>query len=633
MKYFTFNAYAMRVLQLSVFLLLGLQLINAQQSSILDKELSITFNNENLATALTKIEKKAGCVFSYTPSSLKIARKLNKSYTAVSLRELLNDVLVAHSIYYRLRGTTIHIQSKAKKGKVQGAIKTSDGSPAAFVSVLLKGTTFGSSSNENGYFSFYAPEGEYIMTTSSMGLKEQSQTVSIISGVDTQVNFLLKETAESLQEVVVNGNIRKKYAIRNPSKSLRLDNKLIDIPQNIQVISGDVLLDQGIMNIREGISRNVSGVMFTGGWEAYTTISMRGFNLPFFRNGLNMDLPYGPLTEDMVNVESVEFIKGPGGFMISSGEPGGFYNVTTKKPSKNKVREISLSIASFNTYRASADFGGTFDKAGNVQYRINGMYQQNETHRKFEKGDRFSINPSLRFLVSDKTTITTEFGIQKSNIMVGSNGVTVPVGHDFKSLDRNASHIDKDFPSTEFKQWSSLVNLEHHFNDNWKLNLNGFYMQLEQEGDFFWGTTLEKNGDVLREMTLWDGLGATVQLQANLNGKFTTGAINHKILVATEFKETDTYGNVGQSAIVDITPFNVFKPVYGNAVYPSFDRSIPIQDRDDTWGGYTKTKSMYLQDELNLIKDKLKITFAGRYTEIQETGIGNDPKFDHKNHP
>ena len=41
----------------------------------------------------------------------------------------------------------------------------------------------------------------------------------------------------------------------------------------------------------------------------------------------------GPLTEDMSMVERIEFVKGPAGFMLANGDPSGFYNVVTKKPS------------------------------------------------------------------------------------------------------------------------------------------------------------------------------------------------------------------------------------------------------------------------------------------------------------
>ena len=84
---------------------------------------------------------------------------------------------------------------------------------------------------------------------------------------------------------------------------------------------------------------------------------MRGFKLPAFRNGMNVELPWGPLSEDMSMVERIEFVKGPSGFMMSAGEPGGFYNVVTKKPTRNKIRELSFTTGSYNTYRGTIDLG------------------------------------------------------------------------------------------------------------------------------------------------------------------------------------------------------------------------------------------------------------------------------------
>ncbi len=54
--------------------------------------------------------------------------------------------------------------------------------------------------------------------------------------------------------------------------------------------------------------------------------------LPPFRNGMNVKMPWGPLLEDMSMVERIEFVKGPASFMLANGEPTGFYNIVTKKP-------------------------------------------------------------------------------------------------------------------------------------------------------------------------------------------------------------------------------------------------------------------------------------------------------------
>ena len=54
----------------------------------------------------------------------------------------------------------------------------------------------------------------------------------------------------------------------------------------------------------------------------------------------------------MSMVERIEFVKGPAGFMLANGNPSGFYNVVTKKPSGRTKGEANISLGSFDLYRA-----------------------------------------------------------------------------------------------------------------------------------------------------------------------------------------------------------------------------------------------------------------------------------------
>ena len=198
-----------------------------------------------------------------------------------------------------------------------------------------------------------------------------------------------KDTIKSLNEVVVSGT-QNKFATKETSSSLRLQTEIEKIPQNIQVITKEAIDNQNIINMMESVTRNVSGAQMIEHWGHFARINMRGFKLPAFRNGMNVELPWGPLSEDMSMVDRIEFVKGPSGFMMSAGEPGGFYNVVTKKPTKNKIHDFSFTTGSYNTYRGTIDLGGALTKDGKFQYRLNGMYQNLESQREYEKSNRYT---------------------------------------------------------------------------------------------------------------------------------------------------------------------------------------------------------------------------------------------------
>ena len=225
--------------------------------------------------------------------------------------------------------------------------------------------------------------GSYTLEASFVGLEIQQQTIDIKDGEKVQVDFTLKENSQQLQEVVISGS-RDSYKADQPSQSLRLNTPLIETPQNIQVVTREVLKDQQIISMSDGLVRNVSGAVRMEHWgDLYTNITARGSQIQAFRNGFNVVNSYwGPLTEDMSFVDHIEFVKGPAGFMLANGDPSGLYNVVTKKPTGQTKGEISFTLGSFDLYRTSLDLDGKLSKDGRLLYRLNISGQNKKSHRR-----------------------------------------------------------------------------------------------------------------------------------------------------------------------------------------------------------------------------------------------------------
>lgn len=436
-----------------------------------------------------------------------------------------------------------------------------------------------------------------------------------------------KDTIKTLNEVVVSGS-QNKFATKETSSSLRLQTEIEKIPQNIQVITKEAIDNQNIINMMESVTRNVSGAQMIEHWGHFARINMRGFKLPAFRNGMNVELPWGPLSEDMSMVDRIEFVKGPSGFMMSAGEPGGFYNVVTKKPTKNKIHDFSFTTGSYNTYRGTIDLGGALTKDGKFQYRLNGMYQNLESQREYEKSNRYSIVPSFRYEFSDKTSVTTEVTYQKAKQMIGAAYVFAPSSAGFGSLDRDFSILDKDFPMSTIEEMSFLTNITHKFNDNWSIAGQYMIMQYSSIGSSLWAYSMAENGDLLRYINIWDALSTNQLGQIYINGTFNTGFIKHKIMGGVDSRNLSYYADWGQNGLIDnpANPFNIYNPIYGNAVYPEFDRSLSVKERGAANHQGADLYSAYAQDELNFLDEKLRLTIATRYTEGKTFAYGQSSK-------
>jgi len=505
-------------------------------------------------------------------------------------------------------------QAQQTTGSVKGKISTADGKPADYVSIVIKGTAKGAVSDKDGYYEIRnVKPGSYTLEVSITGLKTQSVKVEIKGNETAIADFVLEENVSQLQTVLVTANPGR-YVTDYPSVSLRLKTPLLEIPQNIQVITRQTLQDQQIFDMREGVIRNVSGATASEHWETYARIVMRGSRIASFRNGMNVTETWGPLTEDMSMVERIEFVKGPAGFMLASGEPSGFYNVVTKKPTGITKSEVGMTIGSYGTYRSTLDFDGVLSKDKKIQYRLNLMGQMKGTQRSFEHNNRISVAPVIKFQINPKTSLTAEYTYQHVNMSpIGSNYIYS--AKSIGDLPVTFSTLEGNMDPTKINDQSLFLTLSHSINDNWKFTGQIAYMHYNQIGSSLWPSGF--NGDtLLRAISVWDILGQTRVGQFFVNGDVVTGKIKHRILSGIDMGNKDFYHDWSQGgAITGTEGFNVYNPVYGKVAassYPVFDRSLGLKQRGVHYNN--QYSALYVQDEIRLLNDELRLTIAGRYT-------------------
>lgn len=509
----------------------------------------------------------------------------------------------------------------AQNASIRGKVLTSEGSPAEFVNVTLSGTTKAATVDKNGRYEIRnIKSGHYTVRASFVGFVSQEKTVDLGSNDATMIDFQLSENSNELKEVVVNAN-PSKYVIDYPSISLRLKSPLIEVPQNIQVVSRQTIQDQQIFDMLEGVTRNVSGATRVEHWDNYAQINMRGSQISAFRNGMNVQSTWGPLTEDMSMVERIEFVKGPAGFMLANGEPSGFYNVVTKKPTGITKGEANLTLGSFGTYRTTLDFDGKLQKEGKILYRLNIMGQMKGSHRDYEYNNRFAIAPVLKFQLSPNTSLTTEYTYQFNQTSpLGSNYAFSARG--MGDLPVNFTTMEPNMAPTNIHDNSLFATLVHSISDNWKFTGQLAYMNFNQEGQTLWPTGFSSNGDTIRRAASnWDILGVTKVGQFFVNGDVKTGKIEHRILAGLDMGNKDYYHDWSQGGAINGTQwFDIYHPVYGKvsgATLPKYDRTLDIRERGVHYtNNYT---ALYAQDEIRLFQDKLRITLAGRYTSADNS--------------
>lgn len=563
----------------------------------------------------------------------------------------MNMITIKKFLFCLLFLTSLTMMAQ-ETGKVTGKIVLSGNTPADNITVRLKGTKYNAVTNEAGHYEIKnVKPANYTISIKSVGINAVEDNIVVTAGQTTTKNFSLSESKEDLDEVVITKN---KYKQDKPSLSLRLQTPVLEIPQNIQIVSGQTLKDQQITSMSDGVIRNVSGAVRLEHWgDLYTNITMRGSQIQAFRNGFNVVSSFwGPLTEDMSFVDHIEFVKGPAGFMLSSGDPSGLYNVVTKKPTGITKGEVSALVGSYDFYRVSLDLDGKLDKKGKLLYRFNGAAQRKGSHRPFEHNNRYVIAPVVSYQIDDKTKITAEYNFQYANMTeVGSYYVFGADAGGYATTPVDFTMTQPGLPDTNIQDHSGYLMFEHKFDDNWKLTAQTSYFKYLQQGYSSWPGAVGPGpvdrdfdgvpegtlapGEIIRNVAIWDAESNMYLGQIFVNGKFSTGPVTHKILGGIDLANKDYMADWGQSHDLDTVdnPFNVNNPNYdppSNGL-PSFDHTTPLSVRAAAAGGIMTSEyaAGYIQDELGFFENRLRLTLAARYTWISQTSWGDTQEDSH----
>ncbi|MVT10774.1 SusC/RagA family TonB-linked outer membrane protein [Chitinophaga tropicalis] len=155
--------------------------------------------------------------------------------------------------------TVAYAQQREIVGKITGA----DGAPVPYATVQLKGTTRGTTADQNGNFRLQVDGNDAVLQVRSVGFT----TKEIAVGSTSNVAVSLTQDNTALQEVVVTG-----IGIRREKKALGYA---------VQDVKGDDLVKASQGDALRGLSGKVAGLQVTGSGGtpgAATFIKLRGTN-------------------------------------------------------------------------------------------------------------------------------------------------------------------------------------------------------------------------------------------------------------------------------------------------------------------------------------------------------------------
>ncbi|RFZ84294.1 TonB-dependent siderophore receptor [Mucilaginibacter terrenus] len=432
----------------------------------------------------------------------------------------------------------------SNNGRINGKVFTSDGKPAAFVTVTLKGVNKTTMTVDDGSFIFKnIKPGNYVVKVSFTGAQSEEKTVTVAADKTTTIDFTLVESANKLNEVSISSTKtinRKKISIG------KMNVAPIDLPQSISVIGRDVLDQQQSLRLSDVI-KNVNGVyLYSARGNTQETFAARGYNFSstnMFKNGFRVNSGAMP---EISSLERVEVLKGSAALLYGNVAPGGVLNMITKKPKFEQGGQVSMTYGSYDLYKPAFDVYGPI--SSKLAYRVDGTYENSKSYRDVVKNERFYVNPSLLYKISDKTNIVLE--ADYLNYDFTPDFGTGQVNNVIADVPRNR-YLSPLWSTGKTRQSTVTATVNHQINSLWQVSGGVSYQYFDRRYQTTERVQPDAAGDWSRPLNRAKTLEDYVTGQLNITGQFNTGVIKHNILAGID---ADRYRNDNYTFVANIDP-------------------------------------------------------------------------------
>ncbi len=469
--------------------------------------------------------------------------------------------------------TILIFQMTFAQTKIEGTITTVQNGPIPFANIVIDDTYKGTSSNAEGYFKIEnLNPGNYTLKVTCVGYKTLLKSVTLQSGETIQLNIQL-ENDTNLDEVELFGN-----RFEHPDKIeaiTRLPLAPYEQIQSISIISDRLITQQGNLTIADA-TRNVPGVYtFATYGNRRESMSSRGFRgIPILKNGvrINSDFRGQGFITDMQGVDNIQVLKGAAaitqGVATDLGSPGGVINIVTKTPKNYFGGNVSAQGGSFGQARTTFDVYGPLDDSEKIAFRIDGALERADSYRYGISSNRFYINPSLKWQISEASSLILEMDLLDDSRTpdLGTINLGTTAENNIYDLPNNV-YLSYDNDKSLTKNTTYAVRFNHDINNELSIKASYFTSDLELDSK---GATLGRTvSDASRQpiynqrvraysIATRDDKNSVLQIDL-IGDQVKTGRISHTFQVGFDYRTTKFNRKVVRDRALDT--IDIFAPI------------------------------------------------------------------------
>ena len=400
------------------------------------------------------------------------------------------------------------------------------------------------------------------------------------------------------------------YVADSAQTATKSNTPLLQTPQSVSVITGDMIEDQGGTNLGDTL-RYTAGVFAQpyGTDPRFDAPTIRGFDASNaqYLNGLRLMRDFGAPSFETYSLERIEVLRGPASALYGSGVPGGIINQVQKRAYFLDFGEAGIGVGSPTANEAFVDYNTALTDT--FAARFTAVVRDTEEDVEELTNTRGYLGLATRWLLSDRTTLQFLGSYQK-------DGPITPAGVPY---DLVGQVDDKDLRSfyggdpTDDNSDRTIGNigfeLAHDLGAGWGLDMGFRYQKFDWDYTGFYvnntvtdGDTISRGGNNQYEDS------NTLNLDTRVSGDVVLGGVQHQLLFGVDLRRYAAYEATEFLYADDIS--------FSNPVYNGANLSAP-------W--YTAVSDLtieqvgiYAQDEIAL--GNLNLSMALRHDWVDQTG-------------
>ena len=400
------------------------------------------------------------------------------------------------------------------------------------------------------------------------------------------------------------------YVADTAQSATKSTTPLVQTPQSVSVITGDMIEDQGGTNLGDTL-RYVPGVFSQpyGTDPRFDAPSIRGFDgsNAQYLNGLRLMRDFGAPSFETYSLERIEVLRGPASALYGSGVPGGIINQIQKRAYMLDFGEAGIGVGSPKASEAFVDINRAFSDA--FAARFTAVVRDTEEDVKELTDTRGYLGLATRWLISDATTLQFLGSYQKDSPITPA-GVPYDLIGQVDDKDLRSFYAGDPTDDTSDRTIANLgFELAHDFANGWGLDVGFRYQGFDWDYTGFYVNNAVPDGDTIGRGSVNQAEDSdTLNLDARFGGDVVLGGLQHTLLFGLDLRRYSAYERTEFLFADDIS--------YSNPVYTGANLTAPwytaISDLT------VEQIGLYAQDEIAI--GNLTLSMALRHDWVDQTG-------------